>query len=272
MSFPRKLTSGEFPFALEITPPQRSLPAVLLRRASLIGHHAAAVNVIQRPERQSSLAASCELLRAGMSPAWHLVTRGRPKEEIAADLATAKTEGIGQVLVIAGDHRSTVSGPTIREVVEMAAAAVPGAFIGATLNQYVPDRVAVLRNLMPKLAAGARYVQTQPVFSIEDLRPLAEAVKERSPGTMVVPMVMPLETSAAAERIAGRLGISPPAVASTPEGAWAAFGELLMALKAGPLFDGVAIMTFEIDPPPETGSKLIAVLDAVAGAAHPGVV
>jgi methylenetetrahydrofolate reductase (NADPH) len=271
MSFKRMLGSGEFPFALEITPPQRSLPAVLLRRARLIGGHAAAVNVIQRPGRQSSLDASCELRRAGLSPAWHLVTRGRQTGEIAADLATAKAEGIEQLLVIAGDHASAVSGPTIREVVEVAARAVPGALIGATLNQYVPDHAAVLRNLFPKLAAGARYVQTQPVFSIEALRPLAEAVKERSPGTMLVPMAMPLETQDAADRIAARLGIRPPAVAGSSEGAWAAFAEMLLALKTSPLFDGVAIMTFEMDPPPGVAAKLIAVLDRVAGAARPGV-
>ena len=46
----------------------------------------------------------------------------------------------------------------------MAREALPNALIGATLNQYGRDEAAVLRNLLPKLRAGASYVQTQPAF------------------------------------------------------------------------------------------------------------
>ncbi|MBE0612003.1 MAG: hypothetical protein IH609_21665, partial [Dehalococcoidia bacterium] len=56
--FAEKLDAGQFAVALEITPPQRDLPKVLLRRARLLGTAAQAINVIQRPGRQSSLDAS----------------------------------------------------------------------------------------------------------------------------------------------------------------------------------------------------------------------
>jgi hypothetical protein len=54
MTFSDRLFAGEFPVALEITPPQRPRPAVLLRRARLLDDRAAAINVIQRPDRQPS--------------------------------------------------------------------------------------------------------------------------------------------------------------------------------------------------------------------------
>jgi 5,10-methylenetetrahydrofolate reductase len=263
MSFARLLEEGAFPVALEITPPQRSLPAVLLRRARLLGSYASAINVIQRPARQSSLEASIELLGAGVEPAWHLVTRGRVREEIADDLGTAATAGIRQVLVVAGDHRSDTAGITIREAVALTRGALPGAAIGASLNQYVPDRQAVLKNLFPKLAAGASYVQTQPVFDIESLRPAAEAVKERSPATRIVAMAMPLLSPEDAARMGARLGMPPPRVAdSGPEAAWNSFDSVIAALVASPVVDGVAIMTFEMDPPPRTGERIVAALRA----------
>ncbi|MFN0147935.1 MAG: methylenetetrahydrofolate reductase [Dehalococcoidia bacterium] len=260
MSFARLLSDGAFPVALEITPPQRSLPHVLLRRAGLIGPAASAINVIQRPERQSSLEASLELLAAGLDPAWHLVTRGRPAAEIQSELAIARDAGVAQVLVIAGDHASPDRGLTIREVVGLASRTMPGSLVGATLNQYVPDGAAVLRNLMPKIAAGAGYVQTQPVFDFERLRPFAEAVKGRAPETKIVAMAMPLLTAEAAARIGARLGIDPPAVPTAQPEAWAAFERVLAALAQSPLIDGVALMTFETDPRPETGAGILAAL------------
>src|SRR5690242_11114807 len=104
MSFAERLRDGRFAVALEITPPQKPLAVVLLRRARLLGELAHAVNVIQRPGRQSSLDASIELLRAGVRPTWHVVTRGSERSEIEAALDRAAAAGIRQILAIRGDH------------------------------------------------------------------------------------------------------------------------------------------------------------------------
>ena len=269
MSFAERLAARAFPVALEITPPQRSLPHVLFRRARLLGDWAMAINIIQRPSRQSSLDASIQLREAGIDPAWHLVTRGRSREELAADLGRARASGIRQVLCIRGDHAGDdlPGAPNIRETIAQVVELLPGALIGATANQYLPDRDAVLRNLLPKLDAGAAYVQTQPVFATEALTPLAEAVKERSPSTYVVAMVMPLPTASEAERIASRLGL---ANAPTATG-WAAFDDLVAALYANPLVDAVAIMTLEMDPPLEAAERVMKALAnaGLAGALTP---
>lgn len=268
MSFADVLTSGGFAVSLEITPPKNSLPRILERRARLLGDAAVAVNVIQRPGRQASLDASLELLAVGLEPVWHLVTRGRTRAELERDLAIARKAGIRNVLCIRGDHpSSTPDELTVREACE-AACALPGALVGATLNQYVPDRAAVIKNLVPKLRAGARYVQTQPVFDLEALRPVAEAALERAPGTLIVAMAMPLSSLEAAERIEQRLGVRLPDVVRRqietggPDGAWQAFDDIMAALVESPLIAGVAIMTFEMDPSPETGARIVAALRA----------
>ncbi|MBK6563395.1 MAG: methylenetetrahydrofolate reductase [Dehalococcoidia bacterium] len=166
MRFLRTLDDGRFAVALEILPPQKALPRVLLRRARLLGGAPQAINVIQRPGRQSSLDASIALHQAGIEPAWHLVTRGRSRAEIEGDLRAAATAGIDQVLCILGDHAGTAGpdGPTIREAIAMTRARIPGAFIGATLNQYGRDPEAVIRNLVPKLRRG-RATSRRSLFS-----------------------------------------------------------------------------------------------------------
>jgi methylenetetrahydrofolate reductase (NADPH) len=276
MPFARALAERRFAVALEITPPQRSLPQVLRRRAALIDGFAMAINVIQRPGRQSSLEASAELIAGGLNPTWHLVTRGRTADDLRVDLARAAEVGIRQVLCIRGDHQAEGGGPevTIREAVALARELLPGALIGATLNQYTPDSSAALRNLYPKLAAGATFVQTQPVFDLALLDPLAEAVKERAPSTGIVAMAMPLLTPDAAVRIAERLGITlPPGYGPDaswdPDSAWGRFQAVLEALVGSPLVDGVAIMTFDMDPPPEVGARIVEALRA-AGLSSPG--
>lgn len=266
MRFSHRLQDGAFAVALEITPPQKALHKVLVRRARLLGEYPQAINVIQRPGRQSSLEASLELLDEGMEPAWHLVTRARGRADILAELELARSGGIEQVLCILGDHRAVTpapDSPSIREVVSMARDALPGALIGATLNQTAPDRDAVLRNLLPKLRAGASYVQTQPVFSPEALEPFAVAIDRELPETRIIAMAMPLLSLEAGERIEERLGVRLPdalrevLATGDEDAAWRAFSHTLEALVRAPYVDGVAIMTFEMDAPPETGQRIV---------------
>lgn len=263
------LDAGGFPVALEITPPRKRLEEVLLRRARLLGPLADAVNVIQRADRLSSLDASLALIAAGHEPVWHLVNKGRSRAEIAAELASAASAGVGSVLCLRGDHTAQdgPDTPRIREVVAMVHDVLPEALIGATANQYGP-RERVLANLLPKLRAGATLVQTNPVFALETLRPLAVEILAHAPRTRVVPMVMPLTSRAGAERIQQRLGIPIPAalLARLERGgevaAWADFRELLEDLVACPWAHGVAIMTPEVDPPEGTGERIAEALRA----------
>lgn len=265
MAFAARLKNRDFAVALEITPPQKVLTKVLLRRATLLGEAAQAVNVIQRPGRQSSLDASLELRAAGLEPAWHLVTRGSTRGAIRADLERARQGGIQQILCILGDHtaESGPDTPTIKEVIANACEYVPGAIVGATLNQYGKDQASALKNLMPKLAAGASYIQTQPVFGLEALEPFARAVEREAPETRIVAMAMPLLTLEAAERIEARIGIALPSelkqvlATGDEEAAWGAFTATIRELVRAPYVDGVAIMTYEMDPPLEVGQRIV---------------
>lgn len=250
--------------ALEITPPRAAAARTLLRRAGLLGTGVDAVNVIQRGDRQSSLDAALELRAAGIAPVWHIANRGTDRSELVRAIERAAAGGVAHMLCLRGDHRAgdTASTPPIHEVVALIRERIPDATAGVTLNQYAADHGAALHNLRGKLARGAAYVQTQPVFDAEAARPLMERVKEASPTTRILPMVMPLLSMEAATALAARLRITLPerlltGLASTGEEAgWAAFGETLAELAGAVWADGVAVMTFGMDPPPEHGARI----------------
>ncbi len=264
------LRSGGFPVLLEITPPRETQPRVLLRRARMLGARPAAVHVIQREKRQPSVEAASELLAAGIEPVWHLATRGRSRASIAAELERAGAAGLRNVLCLRGDHAAAdpPAAPSLREVVERACEALPGGLIGATLNPYLP-REPVLRNLVGKLAAGADYVLTQPLFELAPLVPFAEPIRERFPAARIVAMTLPLLSREEARRIASRLGIPLPHREFDMEGdagGWRSFENLLRELRESPLIDAVAIMTLAMDPSPETAGRIASALERSAGA------
>lgn len=279
MTFAAALASRRFPITLEITPPQQPRPSVLSRRAGLLDPRTRTINVIQRPNRQSSLDASLQLRADGFLPVWHLANRGTTRTAITADIDRARAGSITQVLCLRGDHAGvdTSETPSIREMVRMVRHRLPDALVGATLNQYAPGRAAILGNLLAKLAAGAGYIQTQPVFDLGVLRPFVESLRDRSPKTAIVPMVMPLLSIEAVHAIEQRLGITLPASLCRQiehggaPAAWQAFAETIVALRHSGLADGLAIMTFEMDPGAEIGQRMIAVLRAAGVVLDPPV-
>lgn len=248
---------------LEITPPQKPLPELLRRRARMLGETAHAVNVIQRPGRISSLAASIELLGAGFEPVWHLASRGRAKDDLAAEIEMAARAGIRAVLCVRGDYlaRERSDTPRLRELVGMVCEGLPSALVGATANQYAA-RERVLKNLLPKLHSGARFVQTQPLFDWEVFASLGLEIKQRSPDTWIVPMLMPLLSPQAARTVGDRLGIALPheLVRRLEQGGeaagWELFEEQLERVDASPFVDGIAIMTSEMDPPQSVTQRI----------------
>ena len=263
MGFGAALREGRFPVTLEITPPRTPRPRVLLRRARLLAGHTAAVNVIERPDRQSSLDAALALRAEGIEPVWHLVTAGRSREAIAADLARAAGGGIEDVLCIRGDHAAEAE-LTVREAVAMVATGLPGALVAAAFDQHhATERTRGF--LTAKLEAGATCVWTQPVFDVAALEEAVGPVRDAYPRAHIVAMAMPLLAPDAAARIAERLHIPLPdalarRVAAGPAAAWEAFDETVAALHASEAVDGLAIMTFEADPPPETGERILQAL------------
>lgn len=242
--------------ALEITPPAAPRPAVLLRRAQALLPACRRVNVIQRPDRQSSLDAAIALLADGLEPVWHLSNRGRSVSEVEGLIERARRAGLARVLCIRGEYKGVESPatdePKIREMVRMLLRAIPGVRISVTLNPHGLTG-PTLDNLWLKLEAGARGVQTQVVFDLEALQPLAQEVKRRHPDVSISPMLMPVLSSQAALRVSRRLGVAVPMAlledleTRGEEAGWRHFECLVRQIENSALYSGLALMT-PIDP------------------------
>lgn len=236
--------------SLEITPPAQHKPAVLLRRARALGNLPRYVNVIHRIDRWSSLDASIALRRSGLEPVWHVANRGRLALELESEIDRARAAGLRRVLCVRGEYkaRDSLETPKIREVVRMIRRGLPGAHIGVTLNHHQSaDRV--MRNLLPKLEAGANAVQTQVTFELDSLREFAESLKADRPELMITPMVLPVLSLEAALSLSRRLSIS---IASEflqelardgAEAGWQHFSRLAKEIATDPHFFGLAVMT-----------------------------
>ncbi len=263
-SFVELMAGGAFPVTIEITTPRTPKPAVLFRRARLLEACTLTVNVIQRPDRQSSLEAALALRAEGLEPIWHLATGGRTLAGIAEDIERAREAGIGHVLCLRGDHAAETPGPRVTEAIGLIGELAPGMAIGAALDQYHEDERA-RRLLAAKLRAGAASIWTQPVFELAPLLQSAAFVKAERPDAHVVAMAMPLLTAESLDAISERLRIPEPAALrkriEAGEGeAWRAFEETLAALAESSLVDAVAIMTYRADPPPGTGDRIVEAL------------
>jgi 5,10-methylenetetrahydrofolate reductase len=265
--FVEVLSRGGFPASLEVTPPRKPRADILLRRARMLGSVVDAVNVVQRAGRVLSLDAAIELQKSGVAAFWHLTNRGRSRDQIASDIAMAGQMDISLVLCIRGDHADPEESetPKIREVVAMVREALPHSLIGVTMNQYGP-RDRVLRNLMPKLEAGADLVQTQPVFDLKLFDSLAREVLSEAPDVRIMPMVMPLLSTAEAKRLQRRLEVALPddflrrLEAGDETVGWETFGKTLEALSSGGLAHAVAVMTLMTDPPEPVAARIAAAL------------
>ena len=258
---------GDLPVTLEITPPASPRPAVLLRRASLLGARCGRVNVIQRPDRWSSLEASIVLSQRGFDPVWHLANRGRSIAEIEDDVARASQAGLQRALCIRGEHKAEDHGdtPKIRELVRLLRRQLPDAQVSVTLNHHGPPS-RVVANLAGKLDAGAHAVQTQVTFDLVSLEAYAALVRERWPDVSITPMLMPVLSARSTLRLSRRLAIPLPAgllhrlELFGSDAGWEHFGAFVRALARTSLYDGVAVMT-PIDPDPHFAARLVAVLD-----------
>jgi 5,10-methylenetetrahydrofolate reductase len=259
------------PVTLEITPPARSLPGVLLRRARALGPRTRRVNVIQRPERWSSLEASIALREHGFEPVWHLANRGLGGAELERQVRRAAAAGIPRVLCVRGEHKAEdgVDTPRIREVVRRLRRELPSAHVSVTFNHHVARALGArraLENLDGKLEAGALGVQTQVTFELESLGGFAEGILARHPQVAVTPMLMPVLSTRAAIRLSRRLSIPLPGMllhrleAFGAEAGWEHFRTFAAAVARSPLYDGLAIMT-PIDPDEAFAARLRSVLD-----------
>jgi methylenetetrahydrofolate reductase (NADPH) len=195
------LAAGDFAITAEATPPLSADPADLLRVVDPLRGRADAVNLTDAARARvhpSSLAAAAILARAGIEPVLQMTCRDRNRIALQCDLLGAAALGVENVLVLRGDDPKEGDQPEAAGVFDLdtrglletarmlASGALPNGtrvappprlFLGAADTPVDPPPGWRPHALAAKLAAGARFVQTQFCFDLGVVRRWAGALE-----------------------------------------------------------------------------------------------
>jgi len=191
MSLKDALLSGKFAITGEVAPKRGSDLTHLMESASHLAPHVDAINVTDNQRasvRISSLVVSKALLDAGHEPVYQLTCRDRNRIALQSDLMGAWALGIGNVLVVSGDHPGKGDNPSAKPVYDLDSVQLLGAisglnsgrdiagnelhgatgfFAGAAANPAAQDLDAEVARVRMKISQGARFFQTQAVYDAE---------------------------------------------------------------------------------------------------------
>ncbi len=198
------LNAGRFVVTAELGPPRSANAGYLRRKAGLLRGKVVAVNITDNARgiaRLSSLAGCLVLQEAGIEPVLQMSCRDRNRIALQSDLMSAAALGLGNVLLLTGDHQCYGDDPQAKGVFDLDGISLvalarrmrdngellygqpistpPRLLLGAAANpEGEPLDLQVLR-LEKKVAAGADFIQTQAVFDVEHFKRWMTEVRRR---------------------------------------------------------------------------------------------
>lgn len=185
----QKMAAGRFVVSVEVNPPLGLDPAPAVQAAKyLVDHGVDVVNTADGPRasvRMNNLAAALAMQAAGVEVLLHMCCRDRNLLALQGDLLGAHALGIRNLVVITGDPPKVGDYPDATAVYDLDSIELlrwvdgfnhgvdpTGKTLNATTNFHVAtgaepgalDYDRELRRLERKVAAGADFIMTQPVF------------------------------------------------------------------------------------------------------------
>ncbi len=280
------LARGEFVLTAEIGPPKGADTSAFREKARAFRDKALAVNVTDNQRalvKLSSVAGSVILAQEGIEPICQVTCRDRNSIGLQSDLLGAWALGVENVLALTGDPVKAGDHPDAKPVFEMQSSQLlqmigrlnegedtagkplhgkPAFFSGAVINPNANNLDAELRRLERKVAAGARFIQTQAVYDAESFARFGEAARQF--GVPVLAGILYLRSAKSARFINRAIpGIRIPEVtierleaASDPEAEGVKLGvELIEAMR--PYCAGVHLMSVGAE------HRLVEMIDAL---------
>ena len=274
------LRSDEFLVTAELNPPKNASASVVRRRAEALKGVVDAVNVTDSNRAIVTMAAipAATIVRsAGLEPIVQMTGRDRNRIALQADVLGAAAIGIENFVFMSGDDPKLGNHPDAVNVkdldgvglVKMAVGmrdearflsgdeikpATPKMVIGATASPFTKPMETDLAKTLEKIAAGAEFLQTQPVFDLPTFSRWLVEVRRSGPRDVpILAGVLILRSAEQAERLAKLPGLAfgPDAIArmkkaADPETEGMAMAvELVKELKALPGVRGVHLYAIE---------------------------
>ncbi len=210
------IAAGDLVVTVEMEPPRSFSAAQLVAAAATLRDAGAtAMDVADSPmaKMRMSAWAACRLVheQVGIETVLHFPTRGRNIVRLQGDLLGSHALGIRNLFVCVGDpvtigdypHGSndvdvTATG-LLQLITEHFNAGIDRAgstigeptsfFAGAAVSPSAPDLEREVRLLRRKVEAGARFVLTQPVYTVAPIRALREAYERSVGAPLEIPVI-----------------------------------------------------------------------------------
>jgi 5,10-methylenetetrahydrofolate reductase len=229
------LDRGVFVVTGELVPPRSPDPEQLRRAARQLRGMVDAVNVTDNATAHvamSPLAAAVLAAGEGLEPVLQLTCRDRNRLALAADLLGAHALGIRNVLCLSGDPLEVGPFSEAKAVFDLDAVGLArmagdlGQGVGPGAQPVSPPAPFLIgvaeapgadpsggSRLAAKVAGGARFVQTQPVYDVAGFAEWLDKVRERglTEKAAILAGVLPPHSAAQLERFATLPGWDVPA-------------------------------------------------------------
>lgn len=198
------LTSGQFAVTGELGPPKNGDMEVVRKKAKILKGHVDAVNITDCQTaivRMSSLTAGLIALSEGVEPVMQMTCRDRNRIAIQAEALGASALGIKNLLCLTGDHQKFGNHPQAKGVFDMDSIQLltmmsrmrderrfqcgeeikgpaPSFFLGAAANPFADPFEFRPKRLAKKVAAGAKFIQTQIIYNVDKFAKFMEMVRD----------------------------------------------------------------------------------------------
>ena len=235
------LRSDEFVVTAELNPPKSAAAGVVRRRAEALRGVVDAVNVTDSNRSMVAMAAipaATIVQTAGLEPIVQMTGRDRNRIALQADVLGAAAIGIENFVFMSGDDPKQGNHPDAVNVQDLDGVGLvkmavgmrdqarflsgdeikppPKMLIGATASPFTKPVEADLTKTFEKIAAGAEFLQTQPVFDLATFsRWLIDVRRGGSREVPILAGVLILRSAKQAERLAkvSGLAIGPEVIA-----------------------------------------------------------
>ena len=196
------LSSKKFTITAEICPPKGTDTSDFLKKARLLKNKIDAANVTDSQRavmRLSSLACSVLLLKEGIDPVFQMTCRDRNRIAIQSDIMGAWALGVKNILALSGDHVSFGDHREAKAVFDLDSVQLVQVisklnsgtnmkdtplkggtdfFIGAVVAPEAEPWEPEMIKFEKKVAAGAKFFQTQAVYDMEKFHRFYEYAKK----------------------------------------------------------------------------------------------
>src|SRR5688572_12604972 len=211
-----KIAAKQFVVTGELTPPKGTDLTRLFATAEALEASVDALNVTESPRARMAMdprAVAKLLLDRGIETIVQVTSRDRNRIAVQSDLLGAAALGLRNFVFMGGDSPAGGDHPDAKPVFDLTASGLiaaaealrngrdyagnalhgtPDLFLGATANPGAPKFDAEVENTRRKIDAGARMLQTQAVYHVDQLKRFIDAVKPD--GVAVLAGIIPLKS------------------------------------------------------------------------------